>query len=280
MPNDERELIMDCDGFLTDVEREGKGFVEVYLKNLANLTGRSVNDIRRMQTEHEVRIRAHPEMYGFTDEKGRIVAPANADPYLRMASVMESVLDAYGILMDRGERHVKGQELFRTSYSHTKTVFRPGVKRTIEALKGTNTHVVTNSATDAVQKKVRRLGAIWLSERVHGLAQKFVLVDDWDLVPETVVLLGLKRPVYLRRKFYYDVLDALRQEADVEWKDVVVGGDIFELDLCLPLALGATIALLPNENTPRYEIDYVAAHPRGHVLTSIADILRLIGVSV
>lgn len=274
-----RLIILDCDGFLTDVEHEGKGFVKEYLKNLAGLTERSVRDILQMQEECETQIRAHPEKYGFTDEKGRIVAPANADPYLRMAPVMESVLDTFGMLLDRSERKKKGEELFRASYSHTKTAFRPGVKRAIAALEGTNTHVVTNSHTDAVQKKMRRLGAMWLVERVHGLARKFNLVDDWNLVPETMTLPGLKRPVYLRRKFYYDVLDALRREAGVEWEDMVVAGDIFELDLAVALALGATIALLPNENTPQYEIDYVAAHPRGHVLTSIAGILPLVGIA-
>lgn len=274
-----RLIVLDCDGFLTDAGREGAPFVDAYVRNLTILVGRATDEIYRMVNECEAEVRAHPEKHGYKDQKGRIVAPAMADPYLRMGPVAEMIFDRCKTFKRRDERKRLMELLFLRSYEHTKIIFRRRTRRTLKVLEGTDTHIVTNSATDAVQKKIKRAGADWLLDRVHGLARKFMLVDEWDLVPETMELPGLKRPVYLRRMWYFGLLDTLCTRAEVEWKDVLVCGDIFELDLALPLILGATVALLPNENTPRYEVDFVRSHPRGHVLTSIADILPLVGIA-
>jgi hypothetical protein len=52
----------------------------------------------------------------------------------------------------------------------------------------------------------------------------------------------------------------------------VVVGDIFELDLAMPLAMGARIGLVTGPRTPPYEVDYVTAHPRGRVLATIGEV--------
>ena len=88
---------------------------------------------------------------------------------------------------------------------------------------------------------------------------------------------GLRRPVLLRRRLYFDALERLRGGADVGWEDVVVVGDIFELDLCLPLAMGARVGLFANEFTPQYEVDYLRAHPRGRVITALDEIPAFVG---
>jgi hypothetical protein len=53
---------------------------------------------------------------------------------------------------------------------------------------------------------------------------------------------------------------------------MVVVGDIFELDLALPLALGARVGLATGARTPPYEVAFVENHPRGRVLTSLHEI--------
>ena len=58
---------------------------------------------------------------------------------------------------------------------------------------------------------------------------------------------------------------------------VWVFGDIFELDLCLPLALGASVGLMTNNFTPQWELDYLSDHERGHLLSSLDEVSRLIG---
>ena len=68
------------------------------------------------------------------------------------------------------------------------------------------------------------------------------------------------------------VLNALREQADVSWSQVFVFGDIFELDLCLPLSLGASVGLMTNQFTPSWERNYLQGHPRGHLLKTLDEI--------
>ena len=109
-------------------------------------------------------------------------------------------------------------------------------------------------------------------ERVHGTAKKYYLDDDFTEVPESITLDGLPRPVLLRRKKYHTVLEQLLRREEMEWSELVVVGDIFELDLSLPLAMGARVGLLANSFTPNYEKAYLASHPRGAVLTRVDQI--------
>ena len=53
-------------------------------------------------------------------------------------------------------------------------------------------------------------------------------------------------------------------------------GDIFELDLCLPAAMGATVALITNPFTPDYERAYLASIPNGRLLSHLADAAPLV----
>jgi hypothetical protein len=92
-----------------------------------------------------------------------------------------------------------------------------------------------------------------------------------------MTLPNLSRPVLLRRRLYFESLDRLRVDAGLGWEDVVVVGDIFELDLCLPLALGGRVGLFANEFTPSYEVDYLRDHPRGTIITSMDDISAFVG---
>jgi hypothetical protein len=104
-----------------------------------------------------------------------------------------------------------------------------------------------------------------------------VLDDAFDAVDAALALPGLDRPVLLRRRPYHDVLDQLRRAEGAAWEDVVVVGDIFELDLALPLAMGARVGLLVNAFTPRWEQDFLAAHARGALLHDVAEIPAFAG---
>ncbi|MEZ4368555.1 MAG: hypothetical protein R2939_20085 [Kofleriaceae bacterium] len=144
-------------------------------------------------------------------------------------------------------------------------------------LAGTDTYVVTNSDTHAVAGKLRTLdgaspGAGWLAPRVRGDARKFDIDDDWDAVPAELLVPGLARPVLLRRRTYHAALSAVLADAGATFADLVVVGDIFELDLAMPLALGARVGLMAGPHTPAYERAYVEAHPRGKVLAGVDEI--------
>jgi hypothetical protein len=110
----------------------------------------------------------------------------------------------------------------------------------------------------------------WLSTRVRGLASKFEVDDAWDGAPAELRLDGLARPVLLRRRKYHAVLADLLGGRGFDALTVV--GDIFELDLAMPLALGARVGLVAGPATPPHELAYVEAHPRARVLHSLDEV--------
>jgi hypothetical protein len=87
---------------------------------------------------------------------------------------------------------------------------------------------------------------------------------------------GLPRSIPLRRANYFR---ALRDEV---WKEDLEGpsrtlvcGDVFELDLALPAALGARVHLVTREDTPPHEVAAVEAQPRGSASQDLASVPAL-----
>jgi phosphoglycolate phosphatase-like HAD superfamily hydrolase len=278
-----RLLVLDFDGTMTDAEAEGRPYREGYLDDLALLAGAPQDEVRAVAARFEAEIARAPHRFGWEFE-GRIVAPASVDPYLRVMPVARKVLDHYGVFLVAAERtRLLDSILYKYNYGKTVTAFRPGASEALHSLAGLATAVVTNSHRDAVQKKIRSLGAQadgpstleWLAERVYGEARKYVLDDTFTAVPAEMALPGLDRPVLLRRRKYFEVLETLRKEAGAEWADVTVVGDIFELDLSLPLALGASVGLVVNDFTPPWERAFVEQHPRGTLVLSLSQVPAL-----
>ncbi len=291
--NGSRQLVVfDFDGTLTDAEAEGRPFRGGYLDDLATLTGWKRDDVETAAIAFEAEVSQSPEKFGWMF-KGQIVAPATVDPYLRMMPVARHILDRAKALMTPSDRErVLDGLLYKYNYQKTVTAFREGAAETLSALiaqghlagEAGELYVVTNSHTEAVQGKIAQLederaqrlseasSLSPLIERVFGRAQKYIVDPTFDLVPESLKLPGLNRPVLLRRRHYYEVLNELRQAAGIEWSEVWVFGDIFELDLSLPLAMGASVGLMANQYTPQWELDYLNDHPRGYVLTSLTEV--------
>ena len=276
-------LVLDFDGTMTDAEREGAPFRRAYLEDMAILADWPIDRVEAMATEFEAELAANPQAHGWIFG-GRIVAPATVDPYLRVMPVARRILDAAGRMMDPIDRmRLLDGILYAHNYGKTHNVPRDGAGELLTSLKGAPVYVVTNSHTGAVQDKIRALGARtdgtnaldWLIDRVYGRAKKYFIDDTFDAVPESMALPGLDRPVLLRRRHYHDVIDALRCRCGAEWADVLVVGDIFELDLALPLAMGARVALMTNEFTPPWERDFLADHARGHLIDAVDQIAGL-----
>ena len=293
----ERKLIIfDFDGTLTDAEIEGIPFRTGYLDDLAVLTGWARDRIDREALQFEGEVASHPEAFGWMF-KGQIVAPATVDPYLRMMPVARHLLDQAKALMTPQDRErVLDGLLYKYNYQKTVTAFRDQASEVLSQLieagylgnDAGELFVVTNSHTEAVREKIEQLevqrveqqvtgtSLSPLVERVFGRAQKYIVDPTFSLVPESLSLPQLDRPVLLRRKHYFEVLDRLRQNAGVSWSQVWVFGDIFELDLSLPISLGASVGVMANQFTPQWELDYLEAHPRGHILNRLSDVLPLV----
>jgi hypothetical protein len=274
-------LVLDFDGTMTDAEAEGRPFRDGYLEDLATLVGLAPDDagIRQLADEVEAELFAAPASHAFM-WMGRPVAPATVDPYLRMVPIAHRILDRHGAVPSAEDRgRLLGSVLYKYNYAKTlgRPVFRTGAGAMLKALAGTRTWIVTNSDTHAVAGKVAALdreapGVAWLTSRVRGFARKFDVDDTWSGAPGEMTIPGLDRSVLLRRRSYYDILRDVLAEAESSFEELVVVGDIFELDLAMPLALGARVGLVTSDRTPDYERAFVTAHPRAKLIDDLAEI--------
>jgi hypothetical protein len=274
-------LVLDFDGTMTDAEAEGRPFRDGYLDDLCLLVGRAAGDTEVLaladEVEHE--LERAPASHPFS-WLGRAVAPATVDPYLRMVPIAHRILDCFGAVADATDRsRLLGSVLYKYNYAKTlgHPVFRRNAGEVLRALGGTPTWIVTNSDTHAVAGKIAALdhvtpGVAWLTSRVRGYARKFDVDDAWTTAPAELDMPGLARPVLLRRRAYHDIVRTILDEAEATFADLVVVGDIFELDLAMPLALGARVGLVTSPRTPEYEREFVVAHPRARLINDLAEI--------
>jgi len=274
-------LVLDFDGTMTDAEAEGRPFRDGYLEDLCTLVGKRPGDPEveaiALRVEHDLAVA--PEKHPFLWDE-RAVAPATVDPYLRMVPIAHAILDHFGALkapVDRGR--LLGSILYKYNYAKTlgHPVFRPGAGAFLAGLAGRDAWIVTNSDTHAVAGKVATLdretpGVTWLTERVRGNARKFDVDDRWTGADRELALPGLDRPVLLRRRMYHAILSTILEAAGATFADLVVVGDIFELDLAMPLAMGARVGLVASARTPSYERAFVSSHPRGRVIEHLSEV--------
>ena len=119
-----------------------------------------------------------------------------------------------------------------------------------------------NVSQSAISHQIRHLEGLWgLELFARGTRPLALTKSGAALAP-------------VARDFFQslgETLETLRAEAGADWSDLTVVGDIFELDLVVPLVLGARVILLASEHTPAYELDYLEAHPRGQVVRSLRE---------
>ncbi|MFM7203344.1 MAG: HAD family hydrolase [Myxococcota bacterium] len=282
-----RLIILDFDGTMTNAEAEGVPFRTGYLEDLAVLCGISSEQVQALAARYEAEVAQAPQEYGWMFE-GRIVAPAVVDPYLRIMPVARKIFDHLGVFSaERDRSRLLDGILYKYNYQKTVIAFREGAREFLTWLGAQaqlEGYVVTNSHTEPVSRKIQQLGQepdgsntlAWMQARVYGRARKYMIDDAFTAVPEHMNVPGLSRPVLLRRRFYAETLEQLRTHHGVAWADVTVVGDIFELDLALPLSLGAQVILVGNTHTPAYERAFVQRHPRARLAEHLADVQALL----
>lgn len=276
-----KALVLDFDGTMTDAEAEGGPFRAGYLEDLCAMVGRRAGDeeVSAIADAVDQELAAAPAAHPFL-WMGNAVAPATVDPYLRMVPIAHRVFDAFGVMPNQVDRgRLFGTILYKYNYAKTlgRPVFRRGAGECLLRMADRPVFVVTNSDTHAVAGKIASLdqehsGVARLTSRVHGFARKFDLEPAWDGVAAELRIPGLDRPVLLRRRTYHDMLAAVLAEAGSSFAELTVVGDIFELDLALPLAMGAKVGLVRGPRTPQYELDFVSQHPRGRVIEELSEI--------
>lgn len=273
-------IVLDFDGTFTDVEKEAGPFFDAYHESVRELCG-DVGDDWQAAVE---KIAEDPAHYGWTYD-GHVVAPGDADPYLRATVIMNMVFDARGLFPDTDERTEALQKLYFDNYPKAATVFRDEAKHVVESLLASEMHVcvVTNSATHDVQAKLDVLDPVGREKLVvHGNAQKYIVTEPekearaFSALPETMSAEGLRRPIYTRRGKYFEVLTELFERTGATAKSTLVAGDIFELDLAMPGLLGASTHLVLKERTPEFEKSAVQALEGGAYSKTLTPILERI----
>jgi hypothetical protein len=277
-------VLIDFDGTFTLAEAEGAPFVAAYRADLSERLGRN---IEAEWAEAEATVRARPTEFGWSFH-GKLVAPANADPYIRSGTVARILMDRFGAYPDEDERDAVLGDLYLSSYEHSGIVFKADARETLLSVMGTghSVYVVSNSATNVVARKIDSLLSTTSAPRpvVRGNARKAFIVEPDEVdaafaaLPERQELPGLARPVYLRRGRYYEVLRRIWRESGTRPESTLIVGDIYELDLAMPHHLGVRVHLIAGETTADYEKRFVASLPTGGVSDSLSGVLPRLGV--
>jgi len=261
-----RHVVFDFDGTCTRVE----DVADTYVDHCIELFQREV----RAGTESALReamdrIRLVSPGVGWM-LGGTPAAPAAADPYILFGEAIRVVVKELGITTPvPADIHARANDFAEAPW-------REEVVDVLEAFhaKGIVIHFVSNSKTAKIEHRLdtllARKPAVRAAVAVLGDAGKFRIreLDDASIpaalqqvfraLPAADGLVD-GRPLYLRRGGYFEALCALWGGQNLA-AETLVCGDIWELDLALPIALGAQVHLVRREEpypTYAYETDAV-----------------------
>lgn len=241
------KFLADFDGVWTDLTGQAAAVHEYRDQRLAQIVGWSVEKTRACISQIQNEIDANPKEHGWRSN-GRITAYSDEDPFLNHNSLVIGIellskqgnplcVQLRNLLVENGysDINVLGAELFQEGCKrYLETAghkLLPEAQEGLEALLGIADVVFcTNFSTATVEHTWKTMGLKPGRTRqgghltIRGNAKKQVLTGDPE---QTVEYNG--RQVCLDRGHYLQLLEQERP-------DVVVG-DVFSLDLALPLHL-------------------------------------------
>lgn len=274
MPNKSgalKKILTDFDGVWTDVREQARFVERARLDEISIKSGWKVADVEQCLEKVKKTVFQKPHLFGWMSH-GRISAFSDEDPFLAHNAIVEAI----GVLAENGVgrcallcRDLKENGISSLS-DMGEDIFRSGCKRYLsekgghkilsaartcfgQISKEASLVVCTNFAEENVRGTLEKEGCVLQSHSsikgitLRGFAKKNELTKD---TPKTAHF-G-ERAVSVDRNYY---LEALCQEVP----DVVVG-DVFSLDLALPLWLAKndrrfqklTCVLLENYYTPHW----------------------------
>jgi len=276
-------VVLDFDGTLTDADKEAVPYKEIHKQEFCRRTGVPVERVNTISAVLETTLKLD-SLEGWVDN-GKVVAPACADPYVLTSTVYRKIIDhlnkglvkRYNLPQTEEERSKLLEELFRASYPHAAVVFRKGARRFLDDLMDEhNVVVVTNSDEQKVREKIGKLTKGDYEVPVVGDARKYKIDDSFGFVPESVRPDGFQRPVFLRRRNYFNVLTKLYKERSFGTTNTFVIGDIYELDLALPEHLGYGVILVNTPGASEHEKKHLESSRKGFVAHSFGEVLDIL----
>jgi len=266
-------FVFDHDGTLTDSEKLDVDYYAVYIANFAKKTHLSEDSVRPFINQQRYELLAHPELYGWKNEDGFVVAPATADPYVFMYVAARRALGDMRSaniprIPDIYDEALFFKELLYESYPLVGSHYKPEAARMIEELLPFGKLVIVSNS-----KRVNLLGKLTPFLESHqissdaieviGDAQKNVINPHWERVPQTTRFPGLERDVLLRREIYGNIVLKFGNHP------YYVVGDSAELDLVTPQALQFRTVLAQGPFTPTWEVQAMNTTPTLEALTQL-----------
>lgn len=208
---------------------------------------------------------------------GKMVANALASGDIETMTCAQIVLRE--LEQDIREWQSKLEKLRITNLDKREYVISPGLLETLQRLREQDviSYIVSSDHQDDAKKTLKQIGPdhVWINRGVYGLARKITITKLPEFIPETVNLQGLNRPMHVRREYYHNILEIIRSRHQLEWQDVLIVGDSVELDLILPVILGANGCLVAGINTPAYERNWARTHPTMRTVDTLPEILSV-----
>jgi hypothetical protein len=284
-------VILDFDGTCTQIPPIFEDYLERFRRGLGDW-GLDVSEPDWRESQSIVR--EHSPQAGWT-LGGCPAAPAAADPYILAYEASQL------ILRRRGKSGPVPPSVNARAYTEAAAAWRDDALTTFTRLldQGCRLHLVSNSSTAFISEHLRRLfggqDRVPANLSVQGDAGKFRICEpSWDdqaslstaslstgslslgilstkakakfagLPPASGDKLPdrIERPIYLRRGAYFEAINrALSGDFDALERTLFCG-DIWEMDLAMPHALGARVHLVtraPPFDTYSYEKEAIAA---------------------
>lgn len=266
-------LVLDFDGTCTQIPPIYETFWEEYRKNLKI----GAEDVSVAEWERaRAAVRSHSPTAGWT-LGGAQAAPAAADPYILASEAAQRIYRVRKL----ADPQLESPDLYpahKAAYERAPAPWRDSAKEIFEHLLGRGVRLcfISNSSTGTIKRRLKDLfGSESAADRilVRGDAAKFLVQEPiWETPPSEMLELfqslpgevkstgaDLKRPIYLRRGSYFRAICDVIQDDRAQLSQTLFCGDIWELDLALPAAFGASIHLLERaEPFATYPYEYSA----------------------
>ena len=251
-------VVLDFDGTCTQIPKIWEAYLELYRRSLVETSF----DLSGPQWRKAIdTVRQQSQKAGWT-LAGCPAAPAAADPYI-MADESARL-----ILRQRGNRGTVPPQVNMQAYAAAEAPWRKEVIDTFSRLveRGIRLHFVSNSSTAMITRRLQELLAdhplLQGKIAVQSDAGKFRIGElNWEnqdaFLPEARKKFealpaasdveyskSVGRPIYLRRGSYFDAIYRVLGGDIGLIPNTVFCGDIWEMDLAMPYALGACVHLI------------------------------------
>ena len=271
------KILSDFDGVLTNLNHEAARVREIFRRDFAALTGSSASETQSLLEEVEEEMDRVPHLHGWR-VLNRVTAFCNEDGFIR-ANAVGACLDDWADqkrtdivalrakLKDAGKIDFKAlsQSAYEQMVAETAAgkqhpideSTRPVLQRLLD--KGVDIVVVSNSGTDRIVQLLSNAGLSPVAHgkgegtlRVRGNARKFILGEAPRTFKVGNYQVDTHRPDYEK---------IIREE-----KPDLVIGDVFSLDLALPLQMAAArekgfenlqVVLRKREYSPDWSLEHL-----------------------